>query len=543
MATLVPDLPKAKHSRGKERELDVLYRLELSLPKGYEIFHNIAWHSLHDDKDKHGEIDFVVLSPLGNVLLVEVKAGEVSIANGQMTKLYEDGVKDVGRQTSVQFAAVIDRLNKAGLRTHVTNCLVLPDYVVGDQHVIKIPPERIIDATRFDQLGSLVREMLADEQTTSEVERIRKFFCNEFNVTLDMRVLGEQVRTTTMRLADGLATWVPRITAPLGVIKIQGTAGSGKTQLALKLLEDAAEKSLRSLYVCYNRSLADHIGHIAPTKVKVANFHELCVESYRQTISEPDFSEQGIYDRLAEHYCTAVESNVALQNRYQLIVLDEGQDFKPAWVDALLPQLTDDGKIYLLEDDSQRLYQRDEFELSDSVTVTCQDNFRTPGAICQVINALGLTDQPVVSRNFYRGELPNFHTYTNDKELLRQTEVAVQHLLKRGIALKDIALISWHGLAASLLIQTPQLGVFPLRRPTGKYSAAGDALWTEGELLTDSVYRFKGQSAAGIVLTEVDFETFDDKARRRLFVGLTRAQLAVEVVLTQQAADCLSSIV
>jgi len=127
------------------------------------------------------------------------------------------------------------------LRTHVTNCLVLPDYVIGDQHVIKIPPERIIDATRFDQLGTLVREMLADEQAVSEVERLRKFFCSEFNVTLDMRVLGEQVRTATVRLADGLATWVPRITAPSGVIKIQATAGSGKTQLALKLLEDASE--------------------------------------------------------------------------------------------------------------------------------------------------------------------------------------------------------------------------------------------------------------------------------------------------------------
>ena len=81
-----------------------------------------------------------------------------------------------------------------------------------------------------------------------------------------------------------------------------------------------------------------------------------------------------------------------------------------------------------------------------------------------------------------------------------------------------------------------------MRRPSGKYSAAGDALWTKGALLADSVYRFKGQSAASIVLTEVDFETFDDKARCQLFVGLTRAQLAVKVVLTEQAADCLNSI-
>ena len=177
------------------------------------------------------------------------------------------------------------------------------------------------------------------------------------------------------------------------------------------------------------------------------------------------------------------------------------------------------------------------------MTITCQDNFRTPGEICRVINALGLTEQPVISRSFYSGELPNFYTYGNDKELLDNTEMAVKYLLKRGIALEDIAILSWRGLAGSVLIKTPQLGEFTLRRPTGKYSAAGDALWTEGALLTDSVYRFKGQSAAGIVLTEVDFETFDDKARRQLFVGLTRAQLAVEVVLTERAAGCLNSVV
>lgn len=542
MAHLVPDLLKPKYSTGIERELDVLYRLEASLPDGYEVFHSVSWHSLHNDRDKHGEIDVVVLSPAGSVLLVEVKAGDVSIVDGQMLKVYRDGPSDVGRQTRVQFAAIVSRLTHAGLHTQVTNCLVLPDYIVGDQHVVSIPPERIIDATRFDQLGTLVREMLAVENCTTDLERLRRFFCNAFNVVLDMRVLGEQVRTTTLRLADGLATWVPRMTAPSGIIKVQATAGSGKTQLALKLLEDASFKSFKSLYVCYNRSFADHIGHIAPAKAKIASFHELCVEYYRQTVGEPDFSAADNYERLIKHYCEAIEVHTHMQNRFQLIVLDEGQDFQPDWVAALLPQLTEDGKLYLLEDDAQRIYQREEFDLSDVVTVTCHDNFRTPGAICKVINTLGLTEQPVVSRSFYSGELPNFYTYANDKELLRETEAAIKHLLKRGIALKDIAVISWRGLAGSVLIKTPQLGEFTLRRPTGKYSAAGDALWTEGALLVDSVYRFKGQSAAGIVLTEVDFETFDDKARRQLFVGLTRAQLAVEVVLTQAAATCLHAI-
>jgi superfamily I DNA and RNA helicase len=335
---------------------------------------------------------------------------------------------------------------------------------------------------------------------------------------------------------------VPRIDTPSGVLRIQATAGSGKTQLALRLLQDAAAASQRSLYVCYNRALADHITQLAPTRAQVASFHELCVDHHRRHVGEPDFGAPGLYDTLSAEYKEAVEVTSELQGRYQLIIIDEGQDFEPDWVASLLPQLSEDGRIYLLEDAAQRLYPRDEFDLSDVVTVHCQDNFRTPRQVCQVLNALKLSHAPIEARSAYEGEVPNFHTYTTEAQLRRQTEAAVKHLLSLGIALSDIALVSWRGLMNSVLVQTPALGDWSLRRPTGKYSKAGDALWTEGELLVDSVYRFKGQSAAGIVLTEVDFAALDEGVKRKLFVGLTRAHIAVEVVLTERAAGELMGV-
>jgi superfamily I DNA and RNA helicase len=51
-------------------------------------------------------------------------------------------------------------------------------------------------------------------------------------------------------------------------------------------------------------------------------------------------------------------------------------------------------------------------------------------------------------------------------------------------------------------------------------------------LLTESVYRFKGQSTPAVVFTEIDFVSMTDKDRKKLFVGLTRAQMAVELVIT-----------
>ena len=53
--------------------------------------------------------------------------------------------------------------------------------------------------------------------------------------------------------------------------------------------------------------------------------------------------------------------------------------------------------------------------------------------------------------------------------------------------------------------------------------------------MIESLYRFKGQSAPVVVLCEVDFETLDEGEQRKLFVGLTRAQLRVDLVLSHRA--------
>lgn len=41
---------------------------------------------------------------------------------------------------------------------------------------------------------------------------------------------------------------------------------------------------------------------------------------------------------------------------------------------------------------------------------------------------------------------------------------------------------------------------------------------------------------------QVDFETWDDNARKRLFVGMTRAQLAIEIVLSPTAEHAMNAV-
>lgn len=117
MAQLSPSIDTLRHDLGLYRELDVLDRLQQSLPAGYEIFHSVAWQGTYRGEHQQGEIDLVVLAPNGNMLLVEVKAGALEREEGNLFKLYGKRRHDVARQTLVQHAAMLTRLAESGLHT------------------------------------------------------------------------------------------------------------------------------------------------------------------------------------------------------------------------------------------------------------------------------------------------------------------------------------------------------------------------------------------------------------------------------------------
>ena len=113
---------------------------------------------------------------------------------------------------------------------------------------------------------------------------------------------------------------------------------------------------------------------------------------------------------------------------------------------------------------------------------------------------------------------------------------AVERCLARGFALDDIAVISMRGRERSQLQGLDTLGAWTLRRFTGAFDAGGAPVWTEGNLLVESVRRFKGHAASTVVLTECDFAERDAMNRRLLFVGPTRARVHLEWVVSSRSS-------
>jgi hypothetical protein len=254
---------------------------------------------------------------------------------------------------------------------------------------------------------------------------------------------------------------------------------------------------------------------------------------YERLGHRPDFNQPGTFAHMsavaAEHLASP-----AWQPDLDLLVIDEMQDMEPQWVQALIHRLKPDGRAFLFEDTDQLLYaDREPFSIGGEVTITCAENARSPQTIIRLINELRLTREPILGLNPYRGTLAEPRVYRNTDELMAETASAVKECLGMGFTLKDIAVLSWRGRDASQVLKADTIGPWAIRRATGQRDADGEEVFTQGDLLCETVHRFKGQATGAVVLTEIDMsDAFDENHWHRVYVGLTRAQAHVGMVMS-----------
>ena len=539
MAHLCPSISSHKGAlnSGEYAELELLQTLERGLPDEYTLFHSVDWSKGIGTREQHGEIDIVIVNQAGDALLIEVKSGDVDFTSEGIFKTYGAHVKNITRQIGLQYGALRSRLEDAGLHVHLSHFLVLPHLKVKSE-TAQWPRERIVDLDEMDNIVTRIVESFGKGlPNAANHSRVLAFFENKFQIVPDVSALAGRLQQSATRMSAGLATWVPRITSSSGLFRVIGTAGSGKTQLALRLLRDADAAGNKAAYICFNRALADHISHLAPVRIPAETFHEYAQRVVSRSGEVVDFKQVGAFDHLATRCIELLEQ---AEPDLDFIILDETQDMQPEWVLAMLSRLKSQGKAVLLEDPEQQLYKdRVAFDLPDAVSITSHENFRTPRALVKLINLLRLTSVEVEAMSPFDGEIPEPIIYGSAEEIAPYTIHAVERCLQRGFALADIAVVSMRGRERSVLQSLDKLGSWSLNRFTGKFDEGSAPIWKEGQLLIESVRRFKGQAAAAVVLTECDVAELDLLNRRLLFVGLTRARVHLEWVISSDTARLL----
>lgn len=540
MAIVVPAHWRSVEAAGAfQRELETLERLADELPDAYVVFHGVHWTRVERNASIFGDVDFAIVAPSGKLLLIEQKAGFLDETDGGLVKRYGGVEKKVVCQIDRNVQALQTRLAQHGNeKPEIDYLLYCPDYTVKRPDIAGIDPARIVDARRKDRLIALIGSMLPCDAPAPLADRVKAFLGRELALVPEIGSIAREVDALHTRLSGGLAVWGRRIRCLPFRVRVVGTAGSGKSQLALAALRDAVAAGRRALYVCYNRPLADHMALVAPPGAEVATYHQLCDRRLQSVGIAIDFALPDAFQRLESEFAAAPARD---DWQYDELIVDEGQDFRPEWLPQLLRLLHPDGRAWWLEDPQQNLYGRPRAELPGWVELHSDTNYRSPQDILSGLRRLGLVPPSVEAGSPLGGAEVDILVYEDTRGMIDQTKKALAQGLVAGFKREQMAVVTWRGREHSRLLGYDQIGPHRLRRFTGHYDLLGKPLYTEGDILAETVYRFKGQAAPYIVLTEIDFDVCDETALRKLFVGATRATMKLTLVMARRAAEALAN--
>ncbi|HYF58450.1 MAG TPA: ATP-dependent helicase [Burkholderiaceae bacterium] len=553
MARIIPDGWRELASSGTaagavtaaaQRHAETLALLSTGLPDDYTVYHAVHWTTVERGFSVFGEIDFVVVNRLGDLLLVEQKTGFLEEGTDGLLKRERGRIRNVPVQMARTVATLREKLaRRPGCEAvKVDYLLYCPDYAVRRVESAGLSADRLVDAQHRDKLIPTIRRILPPGRPTPSGangpawQQVDRFFRDVIELETDVNALVGQAQAMVTRISGGLAHWARELEFSPFRLHVAGTAGSGKTQLALAEHRDALARGRRPLYVCYNRPLADHFAAIVPEGGEVCTFHTLCQRLLRDAGRSVDLTAPDGFERLVHE---AAQVPIDARWRFDTVVVDEGQDFPAAWRDQVLRHAKDDARVIWLEDPMQALYAREPAALPGWVTLHARANYRSPREVVRLLSAILPPDVEIEAAGPLAEAGLELIEYADAEGLMTGTKEAIRKCLSAGFRRADIAVVSFRGREGSALLGLDSLGPHPIRRFTGRYDLLAQPVYTEGELLIESVYRFKGQAAPAVVLSEVDFESLDERAVKKLFVGATRATMKLVIVASERAAKVL----
>ncbi len=541
MARVFPPEILSKPLPGQHRsELDTLHILQADLPDDFTVFHSVHWARSTKSYTEVGEVDFVVMNRDGRTLLIEQKMGPLEETPEGLAKNYGERNKSVTEQMHRSLDRIRDRWRQVGdarVPIDVDVLLYCPSYEVRNLSAAGLDSSRIVDARRAEKLADIVESLLGpgEGDRESHFDKVESFFSQAFDLVPDVSSFVTSQKKVFTRLTEGLTRVVDGLEFSPFRLRVQASAGSGKSQLGRHFLARASEKGQRALFLCYNRPLATRIRNTVGDSGTVNNFHGFCHQFLDSIGEDIDFNEaqrdpefwKGIPERL-------VAADISDEQRYDCLIVDEGQDFHEEWWEILQLFLRPDADVLWLEDPEQNIYGREPVALEGFVTYHDPRNYRTPTSIADFIREYLGFDFDCAN------PLPGLGAVVTGWVEAEENPVAVlerriRDLKRVGFDYKDMVVLSCVGQGKSFLGDADKVGNIKLRRATSQYESDGNQVYTDGDVLFDTVYRFKGQQAPAVILIDGNSsEHATDRMKRVMFCGMTRATVRLEVIVVER---------
>jgi hypothetical protein len=566
MATCFPPSAVARSESGAE--LRLLAALEAQLPEDFTVLHSVAWISKPGPSGpRDGESDLLIVHPRLGLLVIEVKGGRVTLDYREQKWIsidrhgIEHAIKNPFDQAKRGKYGILEKLKESPAwqrlrvgRFNIGHAAFLPDIGDGDRlRGPDAPGEIIGDRNNMERLRDWVEQALhywsqgnsgqIDELGQRGVEAIIATFARRATTRplLSARIKDEEREriALTARQAHILDMLQRQRRA-----MIAGGAGTGKTLIALEKAVRAAGEGMRTLLLCYNRPLADHLrdqcANIAD--LKVASFHQVCSawierakkETGRDLLAEArrDHPRGNEFDHLMP---LALANAIDLLGpAYDAVVVDEAQDFDDDfWLptEMLLKDL-ENGLLYVFLDENQDIYRRSASIPIAGEPMVLDQNCRNTGAVHRIAyrhyRGTAVTASPIEGV-----EVTALCATGAESQAKSIRSLLTRLLVDERIPAHDIGVLICDGAAKAE--HERALQALPLPKPVkfGRLEDYGTNIVT-----VDTVARFKGLERDVVILWGFDSADLE-RDRETLYVGMSRTKAALYICGSREACSRL----
>jgi len=561
MATCIPPVDRAQSE--SNAELRLLSALDAQLPDEFTVLHSVAWISKPGASGpRDGESDILIAHPHLGLLVVEVKGGRVSLDYRDHNWVSVDRhgtehtIKNPFDQARRGKYGILEKLKESPAwqrlvirRFNIGHAAFLPD--IGDGSRLRgpdAPGEIIGDRNDMERLREWTEQALRywshgdghqlDKLGQRGVDAIAATFARRATTRplLSARIQDEERERVI--LTERQARILDLLQRQRRVM-VAGGAGTGKTLIAREKALRAASDGMRTLLVCYNRPLADHLREQCAgiPNLDVASFHQVCSawiarakkETGRDLLNEVrrDYPRASEFDQLMP---LALANAIDLLGpAYDAVVVDEGQDFgDDFWLptEMLLKDL-ENGQLYVFLDENQDIYHRSGAIPVEGEPMVLDQNCRNTGAVHRAAyrhyRGAEVTASPI------EGVAVAALTANGTEAQAKSIGALLTRLLvDERIPAHDIGVLICDGSAKGAHERALQALTLPKPTRFGRLEDYGS-----GVVTVDTVARFKGLERDVIILW--GFDTAEhERDRETLYVGMSRAKAALYLCGTRE---------
>ncbi|MEK3901007.1 NERD domain-containing protein [Paenibacillus sp. FSL R7-0179] len=558
---MIPDLTEAQLSMVDSKgEVELYQAFKEGLPNSYYVFSQVAWIlKRENDEAKDGETDFVILHPDFGYLCIEVKGGGLSF-DAETNQWFSTDryaqkhlIKDPIKQALRAKYSIRSKLYETDEWKMLGNKKVTCGHAVffpdlSDSKLLVRPEmpaaliginNNLVDIKMWVE-GCIDFWTNNDPTTTSIGQRgidlFKRIFAKSFSVKpLLSKSLKEEEEARILLTNEQVK--VLDILKKKRRVVVSGGAGTGKTILAVEKAKRLAKEGFSTLLTCYNRPLADHLAEICKdiNGLTVMSFHQLCyskikeakemsgvdfLEDAKKTYSGEDEYDVQLPNALA---CAVVDT---LTDRYEAIVVDEGQDFREEYWLPLELILSDEksSPFYIFYDGNQNLYSRvSTFPIVEDEIYPLLRNCRNTIPI-HMASYKYYQGEPVEHSNL-NGIGIQFEDAVNMNNQALKIHLRIQKLLlDEQIESSKIAVLIVDSKNKREYIQALEKNPLPKGHQYKEIDQRSN-----NSILVTTVNKFKGLESEIVFLWGMDSIDFQEH-REHMYVGLSRAKSLLIII-------------